>query len=244
MIDEDPMANGHAPGAEHAFGDLYRPSGLAEPHDTAGHGGAPGVEDPVSPESGSADARPARVGVVPPADWFLSALEEAAPTSQPASEPVRPVSETRPSEPEDEQLDGAEYDYLEPAEYDEPGEPGYGYREPAGYEEPGEPGYGYREPAGYEEPGEPGYGYREPAGYDEPGYAGGPDATRPEPVVGPTEALRGRAGGPGLAVPPGARYGLYDPEDRSVWQLSHGVWQDSAAGWEDPGAARSGEPRT
>ncbi|MGH3294494.1 MAG: hypothetical protein ACRDP7_22095, partial [Trebonia sp.] len=53
------------------------------------------------------------------------------------------------------------------------------------------------------------------------------------PVVGPTEALRGRAGGPGVDVPPGAVPGLLDHERESGWQLAQRVWQDSGVDWED-----------
>jgi hypothetical protein len=58
---------------------------------------------------------------------------------------------------------------------------------------------------------------------------------RPVPVVGPTEALRGRAGGPGMAVPQGAVPGLLDPEQRSGWQLAQQVWQESGVSWERAG---------
>jgi hypothetical protein len=53
-------------------------------------------------------------------------------------------------------------------------------------------------------------------------------------VVGPTAALRGRAGGPGFVVPPGAVPGLYDPARRSGWQLAAGVWDESGVSWEPP----------
>ena len=58
----------------------------------------------------------------------------------------------------------------------------------------------------------------------------------PVPVVGPTAALRGRAGGPGFTVPPGAVFGLYDPAHRSGWQLAEAVWSESGIGWEPPTA--------
>ena len=54
------------------------------------------------------------------------------------------------------------------------------------------------------------------------------------PVVGPTAALQGRAGGPGFVPPAGAVPGLYDPAHRSSWQLAQGVWRDSGIGWEQP----------
>jgi hypothetical protein len=56
--------------------------------------------------------------------------------------------------------------------------------------------------------------------------------SRHVPVVGPTEALRGRAGGPGMAVPSGAVPGLPDPARRSSWQLAQEVWQESGVIWE------------
>ncbi len=56
------------------------------------------------------------------------------------------------------------------------------------------------------------------------------------PVVGPTEALRGRAGGPGVDVPPGAVPGLLDHERESGWQLAQRVWQDSGVDWEEAAA--------
>jgi hypothetical protein len=59
-----------------------------------------------------------------------------------------------------------------------------------------------------------------------------PTGSRHVPVVGPTEALRGRSGGPGMAVPPGAVAGLLDPAQRSSWQLAQEVWQESGVTWE------------
>jgi hypothetical protein len=60
------------------------------------------------------------------------------------------------------------------------------------------------------------------------------------PAVGPTEALRGRAGGPGLTAPRGAVPGLLDPEQRSGWQLAQQVWQESGVSWEPDGPAPDG----
>ena len=57
------------------------------------------------------------------------------------------------------------------------------------------------------------------------------------PVAGPTEALRGRAGGPGADVPPGAVPDLRKVR-QSGWQLAQRVWQESGVDWEDtPGPA-------
>jgi hypothetical protein len=100
------------------------------------------------------------------------------------------------------------------------------------------------EPAG--EPWGPASG--QPRAYGTP-----PREPRFVPVIGPTAALRGQAGGPGFVVPPGAVSGLYDPARRSGWQLAAGVWGESGIGWEPPVAeplpgpgwseyGRSGEP--
>ncbi len=64
--------------------------------------------------------------------------------------------------------------------------------------------------------------------------------SRQIPVVGPTEALRGRPGGPGMAVPQGAVPGLLDPQQRSGWQLAQQVWQESGVAWEPPGTEPHG----
>ncbi len=66
------------------------------------------------------------------------------------------------------------------------------------------------------------------------------NGSRRIPVVGPTEALHGRAGGPGMAVPKGAVPGLLDPQQRSGWQLAQQVWQESGAVWEFPGTEPHG----
>ena len=59
-----------------------------------------------------------------------------------------------------------------------------------------------------------------------------PTGSRPVPVVGPTEALRGRAGDAAMAVPSGAVPSLPDPAQRSSWQLAQDVWQESGVTWE------------
>jgi hypothetical protein len=59
-----------------------------------------------------------------------------------------------------------------------------------------------------------------------------PTGSRPVPVVGPTEALRGRVEGPGMAVSSAAVPGLLDPAQRSSWQLAQEVWQESGVAWE------------
>src|SRR5580692_5780049 len=66
-----------------------------------------------------------------------------------------------------------------------------------------------------------------------------PTGSRPVPVVGPTEALRDRAGGAGMAVPPEPVPGSLGPAQRSSWQLAQEVWQESGVTWErtTPGSA-------
>src|SRR3984957_11979041 len=66
--------------------------------------------------------------------------------------------------------------------------------------------------------------------------------SRHVPVVGPTEALRGRAGDAGTAAPAGPVAALLDPAlpdpaqldpaQRSSWQLAQEVWQESGVIWE------------
>jgi hypothetical protein len=98
MTDADPMADNQAPRAEFTREDPFSPTGLTESQETADHDGTPGVEGPVPARSGSTGAYPRRVGVVPPADWFRLAPEEAAPSGQPDSGPVRPAKRPEPAE--------------------------------------------------------------------------------------------------------------------------------------------------
>ena len=108
-------------------------------------------------------------------------------------------------------------------------EPGYEARQDAQEYEPQRAGTSQQawqyEPAG--QPRGPAFG--QPRAYGTP-----PREPRFVPVVGPTAALHGQAGGPGFVVPPGAVSGLYDPARRSGWQLAAGVWDESGVGWEPP----------
>ena len=108
-------------------------------------------------------------------------------------------------------------------------EPGYEARQDERGYEPQRAGTSQQtwqdEPAG--EPWGPALG--QPRAYGTP-----PREPRFVPVVGPTAALHGQAGGPGFVVPPGAVSGLYDPARRSGWQLAAGVWDESGIGWEPP----------
>ncbi len=272
MTDVHPAANDQMPRAEFTPRDLPSPSEIHEFQQTADPDGAPEVVTPVLAGSGSANAEDEYPGVVPPADWFQQAPEEAAPSGQPVAEPVRPENKTSAAvvpagSRDDSRLpdypasDGCEYDYLTSANYPAGGwesarewesvsesepapesEPAGGWEvapesEPAGGWEPAggsEPAGGWEPAAGSEPAGgwevapesEPAGGW-EPAGGSEP--AGGWEV---EQTVGPTEARWGRPGGPGFTVPQGTRYGLYDPEGRSGWQLSQDLWQDSGIVWE------------
>ena len=60
-----------------------------------------------------------------------------------------------------------------------------------------------------------------------------PAGSRPVPVVGPTESLRGRApGGPMPAAPVAVAAAVLDPASPSSWQLAQEVWQESGVTWE------------
>ncbi|HTV99959.1 MAG TPA: hypothetical protein VMF87_06635, partial [Streptosporangiaceae bacterium] len=59
-----------------------------------------------------------------------------------------------------------------------------------------------------------------------------PMGSRQVPVVGPTEALPGRASRPGIAVPSSAVPARPEPARRSSWQLAQDVWQESGVSWE------------
>jgi hypothetical protein len=125
----------------------------------------------------------------------------------------------------------------------------YADPQPTGVHQIPRPWQGTREgapSAGHGRQGAPEHGAPRPAAWqddddqDVESRWAGPGAARPLiPVVGPTAALQGRAGGPGFAVPPGAVAGLYDPAQRSGWQLAQGLWKESGISWETPGA----EPR-
>jgi hypothetical protein len=264
MTDAHPQANGHMPHTESARRvnqDL---------DDTAGYRTAAEGEVPPVPYSGEATAWPGWPGVIRPAGWFLSAAGEAAPPVRHDMEPARTDAGRHPAaEP---QPDGVP-DFPGPAARAPESCETAGYA-PDGYEAGDCAPGGYRDgdygQGGYDDAG---YWYEDPQptslhqspppeswqwapqGMQEGVSWGsaGRQATRQEPVpqlpiVGPTAALRGRAGGPGFVVPPGAVPGLYDPSNRSGWQLSHGVWRDSGISWTpavatpEPAAVRSEQP--
>src|SRR6202000_35576 len=146
MTDTHPTANDQTPRAEFTPRDLPSPSEVHEFHETADRGGAPDVVTPVTAGSGSANAGGAYPGVVPPADWF-QAPEEAAPSGQPFTEPVRPENQASgvvvpAGSPDDGPGAGhsvsadAEHDYLKPTEYRAGNEQLAQQQEPAGEWEP------------------------------------------------------------------------------------------------------------
>src|SRR5215472_14021754 len=233
MTDATSQADGHAPGAESAQ--------RANPDldGTPGFGAAAGGTAPTAPDSGEASAWPGWPGVARPAGWFLPVPGEAAPPARPGMEPARADAGPGP----DQQA---------------------GLRHSAGLGEQGRdesddqrdgPGHGDDQRDG------PGHGddqRDDPGGDDDqrdnPGRGDSwqedpqPTAMHPIPhswpesaVVGPTAALRGRAGGPGFAVPPTAVRGLYDPANRSGWQLAQQVWQESGINWEPPAEPAAAE---
>lgn len=62
------------------------------------------------------------------------------------------------------------------------------------------------------------------------------------PVVGPTEALHGRPGGPGMVAPRGAVPRPPAHQHKSGWQLAHQVWQDAGVEWEAAPAPHQPDP--
>jgi hypothetical protein len=127
----------------------------------------------------------------------------------------------------------------------EPGEPasdeysygaGYGYG--LGYGDPGDSGYGYgygtlAPPAGRDTTTLPGLQAAAPTFGD--AMVGSPQLP---PVVGPTPALRGLPGGPGIE-PVAADAGPHGPADHeqpagSMWQRAQSVWSGSGIVWQRP----------
>ena len=108
---------------------------------------------------------------------------------------------------------------------------------------PKRPGSGAVHPAGWFLPtddGEAAPPFRsgtEPARSDEAGRAlwpwTFPAGSRPVPVVGPTESLRGRAAdAPVAAAPVALAAAVLDPAPPSSWQLAQEVWQECGVAWE------------
>jgi hypothetical protein len=183
---------------------------------TSGYGAEAGEETRSTRASGGASVRQNRPGAASPAGWFSPSAGEAAP-------PVR---------------------HREPARSDVPSPYAVESRPTSMYRVPWRsprPEGAQRPPRTPQPPvARPRRGT--PNGNAINGNAGPADSRWPSltgqrpqyiPVVGPTEALRGRPGGPGVAVPPGAVPGLLDHARQTGWQLAKRVWEDSGVNWED-----------
>jgi hypothetical protein len=181
---------------------------------TPRYGAAAGGTAPTAPDSGEASAWPGWPGVARPAGWFLSGPGEAAPPAWPGMEPARADAGPEPDP-----------------------EPGPGHSAGPGGPGPGGPGPDEGDDQ-RDDSGQGAFRYEDP---QPTAVHQIPPSWRESPVVGPTAALRGRAGGPGFVVPPGAMRGLYDPAHRSGWQLAQQVWQESGINWEPPAGPPSEE---
>jgi len=129
--------------------------------------------------------------------------------------------------------DGYQYVDLGDAARYEPGPGALGDEDGYGYEEPPEVAAGYADPGlGLPDP--------EPDDVAAADYAHAATAdTPPSPVVGPTPALRGQPGGPGIDVPgaTGADDEERDPYELSglsAWQQAQAAWLESGIEWQRP----------
>src|ERR1700733_9891010 len=195
---------------------------------TSGYGAGAGEESRMAANSGRASVRPRRPGAASPAGWFPPPAGEAAPPvrlREPArSDGASPYDmETRPTAMYQVPWQTARQERLR--------------RSLGKLQAPMAPRTASTQ------------NDRTPDGGGPADKAGGPDGRWPSligrgprhiPVVGPTEALRDRAGGPGVDAPPGAVPGLLDDERESGWQLAQRVWQDSGVDWEDDVPAQPG----
>lgn len=207
MTDANPSANGHKLDARSA---AITP---AVSNGTSGIGAPAREATRSAPDSGGADARQRPPGAASPAGWFPSPAGEAAPPVR-NREPVRSGKTMPDAEPD-----------PRPASW---------YRIPG----PLGPGGARRLPlaaASLASPA-PQPGTESPAG-----NADGPAPRWPLisqwgprhiPVVGPTEALRVRAGGRGADRPPSAVPVPVSQERESGWQLAQRAWRDSGGDWE------------
>src|ERR1700751_1768624 len=204
--------------AAHANGHIPSPASTSRANpgldDSAGPDEAERFGIPASTGSGTAASWPSWPGAALPAGWFLPVPGEAAPPAGSGTEPARtetnePKSAGEAAEPAAEAAESAE-------EVTEDGA-GPGRYEPDGYWYPSPLPASWQVPdAGMWQPARPGQSPEPPTRVD----PGGPAA----PVVGPTAALRGRAGGPGFAVKPeDTPADDDDVASRSGWQLAHGV---------------------
>jgi hypothetical protein len=224
MTDATSQADGHAPGAESAR--------RANPDldGTPGLGAAAGGTAPTAPDSGEASAWPGWPGVARPAGWFLPVPGEAAPPARPGMEPARADAGPEPDQPPGLRHSAGLGEQERDESDDRRDDPGQGddQRDDSGRDDDqrDDPGRG----DSWQEDPQPTAVYQVPQSWPE------------SAVVGQTAALRGRAGGPGFAVSPTAVRGLYDPANRSGWQLAQQVWQESGINWEPPAEPSAAEP--
>lgn len=188
----------------------------------------------VAPGSGKTSGWPSRPAAANPAGWFPSPVRGAAPpvrhreparsdesfahlgSAQPGPASLSSILPSfTPHSPASPSLSPASAGHAAPAQV-APAQVAPGQVAPA-QEGPAQPGPVAAAPA-----------------QAEPWPSPGPQRIR---VVGPTEALRGRAGGPGVEVPRGAVPGLLSHERESGWQLAQRVWQDSGTDWDTPAEA-------
>jgi hypothetical protein len=194
--------------------DVSAPAGASD-SDEPDPDGHPSAQDESAERAGrDAVAAPYAVADSGPDDgWY----EDPQPTA--VHQILQPWSWRREPLPEP----GQDASEPEPPQAGDWYEPGYDARQDARGCGPQDAESWQDEPAG--EPWAPAFG--QPRAYATPLRE-----PRFVPVVGPTAALRGRAGGPGFVVPPGAVSGLYDPAQRSGWQLAAGVWEESGISWD------------
>jgi hypothetical protein len=220
---------------------------------TSGHGAEAGEDSPAAANSGRASVRPNRPGAASPAGWFPPPAGEAAPPVR-LREPARSDGAARPAT-QTQYATQAQYDAR--AQYDMESRPTSMYRVPwqsARADRARHPARRPQPPAARPHRGSP----NDPAsrGPGDPASRGtgrDPRATAPDmrwpsltrqgpvhiPVVGPTEALSDRPGGPGADAPPGVVPGPLDQErplaheQQSGWQLALRAWQESGVNWED-----------
>src|SRR6202012_124906 len=194
---------------------------------TSGYGAGAGEESRTAANSGRASVRPRRPGAASPAGWFPPPARGGGPPGRPGEAPPR----ARLGEPA--RSDGA-------SPYDMETRPTAMYRVPwqTARQERLRRSLGKLQAPMARPTGTPDDRVSGDDRADD--RADAPDMRWPSltgrgprhiPVVGPTEALRGRAGGPGVDVPPGAVPGLLDHERESGWQLAQRVWQDSGVDW-------------
>ena len=219
-----------------AYGSGYLPSSASTSRANSGRQESAGPDDAerfgasASPGHGAVASWPEWPGAARPAGWFLPVPGEAAPPAGPGTEPARAETGDQADDAGDpdpagdvvrdqDAGDAAADEVTQPGEY-EPDDYWYPSPLPASWQMPG---------AGIWQPAQPGY-YAEPPTTVDPA---GPAA----PVVGPTAALRGRAGGPGFEGAPGE-----DTSSRSGWQLAHGMWRGSGIQWEEPAPGPAAAP--